>query len=394
MTEASVSEVRSDTRGRLSRVDALRAIAVLLVMVHHLRPPPEYAHPAAIQLIELVRRPSWFGVDLFFVLSGFLVSGLLLREYQQFGDLKVGRFLVRRGFKIYPSFYAFLLTTFFFGAYPQRVPQLEDFIRHALFVQNYADWQPGVWVHTWSLAFEEHFYFLLAAFMAWKLRPAGGMPTLRQAVTGFVVAALLVILARVITTYGVLTDPDQGRLQLHFFATHLRIDSLLFGVLLSYLYHVRPDAWERLTRVRWRLIVAIPLLLAPAFVLPGPDPFTMTIGYTMYYLAFGALLALALPSTRVGAVASSAGSIERMLAMIGGYSYSIYLWHAATKAWSAPIYTWVTGDELGYVEHMLLYFVSSIVFGILMAKLIELPFLKWREARYSSRGKTVEIVKG
>ncbi|MEO7996161.1 MAG: hypothetical protein ABI852_01885, partial [Gemmatimonadaceae bacterium] len=141
------------------------------------------------------------------------------------------------------------------------------------------------------------------------------------------------------------------------------------------------------TAVRWRLAVAIPLLLAPAFVLPGPDPFTMTIGYTMYYLAFGALLALALPGTRVGTEPAAAGIVERSLAMIGGYSYSIYLWHAATKAWSAPIWTWITGDELGYIEHVLLYFVSSIVLGILMAKLIELPFLRWREASFASRSK-------
>ena len=51
---------------------------------------------------------GWVGVDLFFVLSGFLVSGLLFQEYQRHGKIRVGRFLIRRGFKIYPSFYVFI----------------------------------------------------------------------------------------------------------------------------------------------------------------------------------------------------------------------------------------------------------------------------------------------
>jgi peptidoglycan/LPS O-acetylase OafA/YrhL len=374
MTAASVSDVRGEMRGRLSRVDVLRAVAVLLVMVHHMYPPPEYAPRIAHTLVEFARRPGWIGVDLFFVLSGFLVSGLLFREHQLYGDLKVGRFLIRRGFKIYPSFYIFLFATFFFGVYPQRAPMTGDLLRHALFVQNYADWMPGVWAHTWSLAVEEHFYFLLAAFMAWKLRPGGRMPTLRQAVTGFTVVASLVLLARIATAWGVLTDPARGRLQLHFFATHLRIDSLLFGVLLAYVYHVRPDVWARLTASRWRLAVVIPVLLAPSLVLPGPDPITVTIGYTLYSLAFGALLALALPSMREGAKPPRAGRVERLLAAIGAYSYSIYLWHSATKRWSAPVW-----------KSVLLYFVSSILLGILMAKVIELPFLRWRDAAFPSR---------
>jgi peptidoglycan/LPS O-acetylase OafA/YrhL len=384
MTAASVVDVQGGMRGRLSRVDALRAVAVLLVVMHHLYAPPAHAPRAAAAFIEFVRGPGWVGVDLFFVLSGFLVSGLLFREYQLYGDLKVGRFLIRRGFKIYPSFYIFLFATFFFGVYPQRAPMREDLLWQSLFVQNYADWTPGVWAHTWSLAVEEHFYFLLAAFMAWRLRPGGRMPTLRQAVTGFVVAASLVLLARIATSLSNLSDTaPAGPLQ--YFATHLRIDSLLFGVLLSYVYHLRPDVWARITASRWRLAAASVLLLTPCVLFPDPTPFTVTIGYTLYYLAFGAVLALALPDARGGASRSAPGLVERLLAAIGAYSYSIYLWHSATKRWSAPIWESVTGHELGYAGQSVLYFISSIVVGIIMAKVIEMPFLRWRDAAFPSR---------
>lgn len=390
MTAASAAAAPFPTRGRLSRVDVLRAIAVLLVMVHHLAAPPDYAPRWAADLIEFVRTPSWVGVDLFFVLSGFLVSGLLFREHRLHGDLRSGRFLVRRGFKIYPSFYLFLLATFFLGSYPRRAPMPRDLLVHGVFLQNYGEWMPGVWAHTWSLAVEEHFYVLLAAFMAWRLRPGARPPTLREAATGFGVVATLVMLARVGTTWSILADGARGGIALHYFATHLRIDALLFGVLLSFIYHHRPDVWTRLTAPRRRLAVVSVLLLGPALLFPGPHPFTVTIGYTLYYLAFGIVLALVLPRPGEPESPARAGRVERALAAIGAYSYSIYLWHTASKHWSAPVWESVVGRELGYEGRAVLYFVSSVALGILMARLIELPFLRIRDVAFPSRSTAVE----
>jgi peptidoglycan/LPS O-acetylase OafA/YrhL len=383
VTAASAADLRGPMRGRLSRVDVLRAIAVLLVMVHHLAAPPDYAPRWAADLIAFAQNPSWVGVDLFFVLSGFLVSGLLFREHRIHGDLRVGRFLIRRGFKIYPPFYLFLFATFYLGTYPRRAPTTHNLLVHSVFLQNYADWMPGVWAHTWSLAVEEHFYILLAALMTWHFRPRARTPTLREAVSWFGVLASLVLLTRIGTTWSIMTDPARGHIELHYFATHLRIDSLLFGVLLSFIYHHHPEVWVRITAPRRRLAVASALLLAPGLFVPGPHLFTVTIGYTLYYLAFGILLALALP--RPGEDAHRAGRLERLLAAIGAYSYSIYLWHTATKHWAAPVWQALFGRELGYVGQSVLYFVSSIVLGILMAKLIELPFLRVRDVAFPSR---------
>src|SRR6476620_3973805 len=78
---------------RLTELDFLRGVAVILVLFGH-----HY-------LISYTGTMGWIGVDLFFVLSGFLVSGLLFSEYKKFGDIDPKRFLIRRGFKIYPAFY-------------------------------------------------------------------------------------------------------------------------------------------------------------------------------------------------------------------------------------------------------------------------------------------------
>src|SRR5271168_36950 len=102
---ASATAVPNLAAGRLRQLDVLRGVAILLVLGRHLDSVPTDA-PGAIQsAFDLWMRAGWIGVDLFFVLSGFLVSGLLFREYARYGDVRAGRFLLRRGLKIYPAFY-------------------------------------------------------------------------------------------------------------------------------------------------------------------------------------------------------------------------------------------------------------------------------------------------
>src|SRR5689334_20467843 len=86
---------------RLTELDFLHGIAVILVLFAH--------HYLTIYTATM----GWIGVDLFFVLSGFLVSGLLFAEYQKFGNIDTKRFLIRRGFKIYPAFYFSVFVTLF-----------------------------------------------------------------------------------------------------------------------------------------------------------------------------------------------------------------------------------------------------------------------------------------
>src|SRR5882762_10148526 len=133
---------------RLKRLDVLRAFAILLVLGSH-------KETASIWM-----KTGWVGVDLFFVLSGFLVSGLLFSEYQKVGKLRIKRFLIRRGLKIYPPFYTLLLATVCLVAVlgNNSIPG-KVLLSEGLFVQNYG---PAFWGHTWSLAVEEHFYLLLA----------------------------------------------------------------------------------------------------------------------------------------------------------------------------------------------------------------------------------------
>lgn len=383
-TVAPPSSPRGGGGVRVARLDLLRAIAVFLVMSRHLLPPPE-GHPRLAALLEAVRQPGWAGVDLFFVLSGFLVSGLLFREKQLRGAVGAGTFLARRGFKIYPSYYAFLVGTFLWLPF-RRVPTREDFAAFALFVQNYRSWLPGPWTHLWSLAVEEHFYFLLAAVLGWRLRAGRPMPSLRAvlALVGALAVGILVLRVAVLQT----TVQDGATVVaggLGYIQTQYRLDGMVFGVLLAYLCHVHPDRWAHLTAWARRWRPAALLALTPLALFPVSHPFTPTVGFTLYYLAFGVILAAALHAPAGGAPAAPRRAWERGLAWVGFYSYSVYLWHWAARDLAMWIGTRAAGGLAGWGLGTALFPVLAVAVGVLAARIIEVPFLALRDRLVPSR---------
>ena len=142
---------------RLRELDFLRGIAIILVLFRH-----QY-------LFDFTQKMGWIGVDLFFVLSGFLVSGLLFKEYIKFGSIKPGLFLIRRGFKIYPVYYLFYLL-YLTPILIKGNLNLTGFFSDMFFLQNYI-WGWGyAYAPSWSLAVEEHFYFGFAMLMLFGIK--------------------------------------------------------------------------------------------------------------------------------------------------------------------------------------------------------------------------------
>src|SRR5262245_50090618 len=96
---------------RLPQLDILRSFAIFLVLLRHLPEVPDGLGTHWSAAYSISNSVGWIGVDLFFVLSGFLISGLLFREYNLTGKVDLLRFYIRRGYKIYPGFYILFLTT-------------------------------------------------------------------------------------------------------------------------------------------------------------------------------------------------------------------------------------------------------------------------------------------
>ena len=244
---------------RLAELDFLRGVAILLVLGHHLAlTQAGYLQP----VFDFLYRFGWTGVDLFFVLSGFLVGGLLFQEIKQKDHLNVRRFIIRRGFKIWPSYYVYLgvsALVLLGSDHLSLLRALKILLPNLLHVQNYCGpvGSPGgtpmpslhiVLIHTWSLAVEEHFYLLLPLLLAFMLQRWPGQLKQFPRIVLFT-SAVCLILRCAPPHWSYPYAPGM-------YLTHLRIDSLFFGVLIAYLYHLRPEVFARLSARQTPLLFA------------------------------------------------------------------------------------------------------------------------------------------
>jgi peptidoglycan/LPS O-acetylase OafA/YrhL len=358
---------------RIKRLDMLRCAAVLLVVTGH------------AGVFSLTSRVGWVGVDLFFVLSGFLISGLLYSEYKDRGKISLRRFFIRRGMKIYPAFYAMLLATYvgqlLFWHFPPQ--PFSSYLREILFVQNY---RYAIWGHTWSLAVEEHFYIALALLLLLLARYSKNRrDPFRKVPQIFVFVAVTCLTLRILTI--ALTPPSRFLTWQVMNLTHTRIDALFFGVLLGYFYHFRP---ELLTDFCGPIFNQVALgivsvaLLSSCYFFTRDDHFQLSLGLTLLYLGFGGLLILCLEVRDVlkGRVARIAEKIGTACAFIGTYSYSIYLWHTPFQV-NFPVFLRKFAHlEMSGLRSIGFYVWGSCILGIAMAKLIEFPVLRIRDRYY------------
>jgi peptidoglycan/LPS O-acetylase OafA/YrhL len=346
-----------------------------VVLAHSL--VPQSAPKAIKDGLAVFKRGGFAGVDLFFVLSGFLVSSLLFTEYQRYRTLKPGRFLIRRGLKIYPPFYLMLALTIVYGIRGWWPVTVKQFFVEVFFLQNYL---PLVWGHTWSLAIEEHFYLMLTAglfFLATRARQTdlGGKPAFRALVPAFFFVAAFCEIARAITYWLLVRN---GR-PVWLMATHLRIDELLFGVLLSYLWAFDNERVRNFV-ARHRRILAIGVSLSVTSFFVGWTPTVMVaIGFVTLYLTFGALLLVVL----LRDIRHSMPAL--FFGRIGVASYSIYLWHIPWRVAVDHITGWMHVPQDAWTVPLGLYLVGSVIVGITAAALIELPVLRLRDRLLPSR---------
>jgi peptidoglycan/LPS O-acetylase OafA/YrhL len=361
-------------------LDVLRAVAVLLVLGRHLQPCPPEQSTFLNAATTTWARGGWMGVDLFFVLSGFLVSGLLFKEHQLHGEMRLKRFFFRRGLKIYPAFLAFLFVATAWRHLTGAQIGPKRFLVELLFLQNYF---PSIWFHTWSLAVEEHFYLLLPVALLPLLRKRGEdpVPTLCLIFLGVAGICLSFRLFDSTVTY------DFYR---HTAPTHKRIDSLFAGVMLSALYHYRREKLERFATKYGILLVplGIALMAIPFVFALDSTRWIHGIGYTLLYL--GGVMVLAVAVTRQ----DLKHWFWQGWAKIGMDSYSIYLWHAAALMLVAEPLRRIIPQAGNWYFYAMIYIGSSLALGMTMSKLVEWPILRIRDRYFPSRSNALDKVDG
>lgn len=340
------------------------------------------------RILRFLPAAGWVAVDIFFVLSGFLVSGLLFKEAKETGTVSVGRFLIRRGLKIYPAFWVMLAFTVGWMLWHHHSIPLTSLLSELFYFQNY-----GVFLcfHTWSLAVEEHFYFLLAGlfwFLKRQSRGKGGI-NVSGIPDWFLVVAVSCLILRFVT-WVVILSPTNFNFFWFEHSDYALFDSLFFGVWLSFLWHHRWDDRLKKQLAAWRWPLAATGIL---LILPGVDPI-MSIqwfriaGFILIYLGAGCLLVSCLA---VNPVRHS--RLVGWLAWLGRHSYSVYLWHVSAGACLFPWVSLNLNTRTGWAADTIIYFVLCWVLGVLMARIIEFPVLRIRDRWFPRLGKQPDLSK-
>jgi peptidoglycan/LPS O-acetylase OafA/YrhL len=305
-------------------LDGIRGLAIIFVMLHHFEPLIP-ASGLAVRAVKLVFSFGWMGVDLFFALSGFLISGILL-------DSRTARnyfssFYIRRVLRIFPLYYSVLTIILLAGALvhprPQSLPVVGDQKLYYFYLVNWLGLWKGPWranflAHFWSLAVEEQFY-LLWPLCVWLL-------TRRDLMRVALVASTTALVVRI--TWLAYTGPSQAIVM----ATVTRMDSLLCGALAAMLFR---DVRAINTVRKFLPWAAYSALLCFAIcgvwfrVVRGPGGelfFVESLGFTLLAFGFSALVLHAAVTDSEATVAQNLLR-SRVLTKFGKYSYGIYVYH-------------------------------------------------------------------
>lgn len=348
------------------QLDVLRCIAVLLVLINH----AYHKELTGAPLFDALRHGSWMGVDLFFVLSGFLVSGLLFEQVRKGKLPDVTNFLIRRGFKIYPSYFIMLMVGWILIS-PSVAEGIKRFAPLFFFSQNYSP-SFQLFGHTWSLAVEEHFYAILALAFFCIRRGVLSVATLKNLCIATVVCVPLLRAAAYMSAPGHHIEIGQH------FATHFRIDSLALGVVFCYYWQYHNSELRSFAQSHRPLILISGIcLLSPAFFAYRESGAFFIFGYSA--VAVGSAL-----------VILSALSIKSQLswlkpvAFLGKHSFSIYLWHALVLMF-VQITVIVAPNALNCPVEIALSIGGPIIFGVLASMAIDMPMLKLSDCMSAHR---------
>jgi peptidoglycan/LPS O-acetylase OafA/YrhL len=302
--------------GRIEGLDGLRALAIIAVLIYHLRPES---------------LPGGFlGVDVFFVVSGFLITTLLVRELDRRGRVDLPRFWVRRARRLLPAL-ALVVVVSIPAAWAVSSDLLVSIGRQTLGALTFAsNWleiaagssyftatSPQLFVNFWSLAVEEQFYLfwplVLVAVMA---ATSSARPRVRLTLAAAAVSAVLM---------AVLYAPGEDATRVYY-GTDTHLFGLMIGVALAFVWSDPRGPLTARAWMRWRPVVALVALgglITLMLTIEQSNPWTFRGGI---------LLASALTAVLVAVLLGRPGPFQRLMRLgplewVGQRSYGIYLWH-------------------------------------------------------------------
>ncbi len=351
-----IQDLMRRPRGNVAALDVLRSIAILLVFSAHLG--GEFDASATVSRLPLFYF-GWTGVDLFFVLSGLLIGTQLWREVQKTGRIQIGRFLLRRGLRIWPLYFAFVAAMLAEVLFMGR--SASGLWSDALLVSNYFHNQVG---GSWSLSTEEQFYILAPvcislAVLIFKPRRLWLLPVL---------GLVLPVIAR---GWAMRSSslPEAALRQSLYFPFHTHSDGLAIGMLLAWLAVFHPAL---IASTRRRMSISAAMIGVGAVLYVSSH---VLFNFTALALIYGAF-------TTYGMVLETTSRILNWhgFYVISRLSYGVYLNHfGILPHLRAALGNWrVRGGEPVFWACYAISLMVCLAFAALTFQLIEWPFLQLR----------------
>jgi peptidoglycan/LPS O-acetylase OafA/YrhL len=269
---------RFQDRERQPGLDLLRALGIVVVVIYH-------AGIMGFPMPGRVHRWGWIGVDLFFVLSGYLIGGQLLAPLAQDRQIDLKRFFARRALRIMPAYFVILAIYIFLPSW-REYPEMYPWWKFLLSVQNIALHGGTAFSHAWSLAVEDQFYLALPFILLFVNRWPRAAIILPCAI--FIGGILL----RTFLAYqhpgevsGVAFRDYQAWI---YYPTWTRLDPLVFGVALAAIEKFRPQWWNRLMDFAlWLWLPGLALIVFALWLGEGEYLNFSTVIWQFPLLAFG-----------------------------------------------------------------------------------------------------------
>ena len=316
MTHRSETAIdpRFSDRERQPGLDLLRALAIIVVVIYH-------AALFGFKLPGRVDRFGWIGVDLFFVLSGYLIGGQLLAPLARDQRMNLGRFFARRALRIMPAYFVVLAIYFLLPSSREYSEMSQPLWKFLLSIQNIALHGGTAFSHAWSLAVEDQFYLALPFLLLFLYR---------RPRTAIIIPCLLVVGGIALRTFLAAQNPSidggvsfRGFQAWIYYPTWTRLDPLVFGVALAAIEKFRPQWWRRLTNYAiWLWLPALVLIVYGLWLGEG-DYLTVTActwQFPLIALGMAALLICAISPRLVFRRVAIPGA-----AFIASIAYSAYL---------------------------------------------------------------------
>ncbi|WP_263490807.1 acyltransferase family protein [Rhizobium sp. 3T7] len=337
-----------------------------------------------------VRNYAWVGVDIFFVLSGFLIGTQLVKEVSRTGGVDLKSFYLRRAFRIFPAFFVVLGL---YAIFPilRDAPTMQSIWSFATFTVNF-DFDPRIgraFTQAWSLCVEEHFYLVLPLLVLLLHRRIGMGWTLLIA-AAMVIAGMILRYTIWESQVGVLVDANKLRdafavyLRDVYYPTYTRLDGLMFGVILAAARFLKPELCKRYTPPRIALPVGVALVMTAVVLFSVRGPLTGTNLFLVFQAQLGSVAGFPLISIGIALILGAMLDLEQLMrrwpipgaAVVATLSYSLYLTHKS----AFHVDRLVFGEEnlkggLGFA----VYLVTSFAVAVVLWFCIERTFLLLRD---------------